>query len=135
MKNDHEAERKAIEDATVRLLATAGTRPTIEQLRREAGLSARWILTHRHTDLKSIFVAEVAKKWGSESPRVFAAEEKLEKFQAKYDRLYDRVEELEKLVDVYAAVIDELTHQLQTDTAVQPLRPAEVNRQEKHWDK
>lgn len=118
MKNDHEMERDAVRRAIARLLATEGARPTIEDLRRESGVSARWILTHRHADLKDVFVSDVAKKWGSESPRAVAAEAKLRKIQTKYDRLYERVQALERLVDVYAGVIDELTHQLQSASDV-----------------
>jgi predicted RNase H-like nuclease (RuvC/YqgF family) len=46
-----------------------------------------------------------------EAPAVVAAEKKMQELQRKYDRLRDRNTELEQLVDAYAAVIEELTHQ------------------------
>lgn len=128
MKDEHELERDSVMRASARLLATDGPRPTIEDLRRESGVSGRWILTHRHVDLKNVFVSEVAKKWGAESPRAVAAEEKLRQLQAKYDRLYERVQALEGVTDIYAAVIDELTHQLQSASDIRDEAIAEGSR-------
>lgn len=114
MSNDagrHEPERQAIRDAAARLLDRTGPRPSIESLRREADLPGRWILTHRHADLKDEFLTAVERKWGAAAPAVAATEKKLHDLQRKYDRLRNRNAELEHLVDAYAAVIEELAHQ------------------------
>lgn len=108
----HEAERRAIKEAAELLLATAGPKPSIESLRQEAGLAARWILTHRHADLKDKFLLAVNQKWGPEAPAMVGLEKKLKDLQDKYDRLFMRAKELESLVNVYAAVIDQLTNEI-----------------------
>jgi uncharacterized protein YlxW (UPF0749 family) len=107
----HDVERQAIREAADRLLARSGPKPSIESLRREAGLTGRWLLTHRHVDLKDEFLNAVEQQWGVEASAVVATEKKMQDLQKKYDRLRDRNAELETLVDAYAAVIEELTHQ------------------------
>jgi formylmethanofuran:tetrahydromethanopterin formyltransferase len=59
MTVDRQAERDAIQAAAGRLLAGAPTRSTgaltVLQLAAEAGVK-RWVLTHKHPDLRQAFV-------------------------------------------------------------------------------
>jgi chromosome segregation ATPase len=105
----HAIERQAIMDASERLLSRDGaTRPQIVDLLRESGVSGRWILTHRHVDLKDAFVRAVEKKWGPASASAVAAKTKYDALLERYERLSERNAELEQLVTAYAAVIDEM---------------------------
>ncbi|MGK5171824.1 hypothetical protein [Geodermatophilus sp. CPCC 205761] len=122
----HEAERKEIRRAAEELLArTDGKRPVIEDLRQRVGVQ-RWILTHRHRDLKDEFLRAVDAKWGVSSPAVTSLQEKYDALQGTYQRLRERNAELEQLLDTYAYVIEELRLQLDHSIGsdkVRPIRP------------
>jgi hypothetical protein len=107
----HEVERQAIREAAGRLLGRSGSKPTIESLCREAGLSGRWILSNRHVDLKDDFLRAVSEKWGPNTPAVAVREKQFQELKEKYDDLQVHANELERIVDAYAAVIVELRQQ------------------------
>lgn len=63
--SDHAEERQSIESAITGLVARdpARARPTVVELCAVTGLP-RWKLTHRHVDLKDVFLDRVTQKWG-----------------------------------------------------------------------
>ncbi|MEU8413813.1 hypothetical protein AB0C24_13565 [Amycolatopsis japonica] len=110
MTLDHRAERDAITAAMQRLLNGTPQRSTgaltTVQLAAEAGVK-RWILTHRHTDLKDEFLRRKTEANGVPGPyqhllaRAVDAEAALARLRADNAALRERVE-------VYAQVIHEL---------------------------
>jgi len=111
--NDH-AERAAIIAATDRLLDGTPARSTgsltIVQLAAEAGVK-RWILTHKHTDLRDDFQRRA--RAASKLPPAFQhLEAQITDLQADNHRLRDRNRELQERNDLYAMVINELSARL-----------------------
>jgi hypothetical protein len=105
-----DAEREAIQAAMQRLLAGQPTRSTgaltILQLAAEAGVK-RWVLTHKHSDLKDEFNRR--KQEANGIPLAFQALHAravdAETANAKF-RMENK--QLQECVDVYAQVIHEL---------------------------
>lgn len=111
LETRHGEERQRIRDAASELVQASITRPTIEDLRIRSGLSERWKLTTRHIDLKDAFLRSVNEKWGREAPQIVSLQRKYDDLLAKYERVKARADELEELVETYAAVIEELSRQ------------------------
>jgi len=108
------AERSAIAAAIDRLLAGTPTRSTgsltVVQLAAEAGVK-RWVLTHKHTDLRDDFQrrAQAASKL---PPAFQYLEAQITDLRADNQRLRGRNRELEERNELYAMVINELSIQL-----------------------
>ncbi|MDO0923973.1 hypothetical protein QQY24_00320 [Streptomyces sp. TG1A-8] len=123
MATDHDDERDAITAAIQRLLAGRPTRSTgaltTLQLAAEAGVK-RWVLTHKHVDLKEEFVRRKSEANGIPPAfqplhaRAVDAEAAAQALREDNDRLRERVA-------VYAQVIHELRTELgrRTDTSTQ----------------
>jgi hypothetical protein len=111
--NDH-AERAAITAAMDRLLAGTPTRSTgsltVVQLAAEAGVK-RWVLTHKHTDLRDDFQHR-AQAASTLPPAFQHLEAQITDLRANNQRLRDRNRELEERNELYAMVINELSIQL-----------------------
>jgi hypothetical protein len=118
MATDHDDERDAITAAIQRLLDGRPTRSTgaltTLQLAAEAGVK-RWVLTHKHVDLKEEFVRRKSEANGIPSAfqhlhaRAIDAEAVAQALREDNGRLRERV-------DVYAQVIHELRTELDRRT-------------------
>ncbi|WP_328980435.1 hypothetical protein [Streptomyces canus] len=118
MATDHDAERDAVTAAIQRLLDGRPTRATgaltMLQLAAEAGVK-RWVLTHKHVDLKEEFVRRKAETNGIPPPfqhlhaRAIDAEAAAQALREDNDRLRERVA-------VYTQVIHELRTELDRRT-------------------
>ncbi|WP_433258271.1 hypothetical protein ACQPYK_22995 [Streptosporangium sp. CA-135522] len=106
-----EAERAAITEAIERLLNGTPTRSTgaltILQLAAEAGVK-RWVLTHKHIDLKDDFQhrAQAASKL---PPAFQHLEARIINLEADNKRLRAEKRQLQERNDLYAMVINELS--------------------------
>jgi hypothetical protein len=113
---DRQAERDAIQAAASRLLAGAPTRSTgaltVLQLAAEAGVK-RWVLTHKHPDLRQAF--EEQRRAANGVPPAFQhLSGKIADLEAANRRLRADNTELAERVDTYAQVIRELTIEVDT---------------------
>ncbi|MDT9686672.1 hypothetical protein RND61_32100 [Streptomyces sp. TRM76323] len=114
MSTDREAERGAIQAAIQRLLAGTPTRSTgaltVVQLAAEAGVK-RWVLTHKHPDLRQGF--EAARESVNGIPAAFQhLQAKVDDLEATNKRLRKRNSELAERNEIYAQVIHALTTEL-----------------------
>lgn len=112
--DDRTAEREAILAAMQRLLDGAPQRSTgaltILQLAAEAGVK-RWVLTHKHPDLKEEFERQRAQTNGV--PAAYqAVAAHVTDLQHANARLRDENSELRQRVDAYAQAIYQLSEQL-----------------------
>ena len=113
--SDHTAERDAIRAAMHRLLTGQPTNSTgaltVLQLAAEAGVK-RWVLTHKHPDLRTEFAEQREKVNGI--PQAFQhLHARVVDLEADNTRLRADKSELSQRVDTYAQVIHELTTELE----------------------
>ncbi|WP_410812230.1 hypothetical protein [Micromonospora sp. 067-2] len=114
MTADRQAERDAIQAAARRLLAGTPTQSTgaltVLQLAAEAGVK-RWVLTHKHPDLRQAF--EDQRRAADGVPAAYQhLENKIADLEAANRRLRADNTELTERVDTYAQVIRELVTEL-----------------------
>jgi hypothetical protein len=107
---DRQAERDAIQAAIARLLAGTPTRSTgaltVLQLATEAGVK-RWVLTHKHPDLREAF--EEQRQAANGVPAAYQhLQGRIADLEAANQRLRDENAGLAERVDTYAQVIREL---------------------------
>jgi regulator of replication initiation timing len=119
---DRNAEREAITAAMQRLLDGTPHRSTgaltVLQLAAEAGLK-RWVLTHKHPDLKEEFERRRATTNGVPAAyQTMAAE--VTDLQQTNARLRTENNELRERVDAYAQTIYRLCEQLRAEQQHQP---------------
>lgn len=124
MSTDRQAERDAITAAMQRLLAGRPERSTgaltVLQLAAEAGVK-RWVLTHKHPDLKAEFEQRRAQASGIPTAyQTLAA--KVTDLDAANQRLRVENRELRQRVDAYAQTIYRLAAELHQAQAAQPTR-------------
>ncbi|MGW3498140.1 hypothetical protein [Streptomyces sp. NPDC001020] len=98
MSTDRTAERDAIRTAARRLLAGTPTRSTgaltVVQLAAEAGVK-RWVLTHKHPDLRKEF--EDAREAVNGIPAAFqSTQARADELESANQRLRQQVNELTK---------------------------------------
>lgn len=122
LEQRHHEERQRIRAAADELITTCEGRPTIEDLRVKAAVGERWRLTTRHIDLKDDFLRRVESKWGRQAPGHIALQRRFDDLQERYERLRLRANELEELVETYAAVIEELGQQTTPPSGARVLR-------------
>lgn len=113
--SDHTAERDAIRAAMNRLLTGQPTNSTgaltVLQLAAEAGVK-RWVLTHKHPDLRTEFESQREQINGV--PQAFQhLQARVVDLEADNKRLRHHKAELTRRVDTYAQVIHELSTQLE----------------------
>jgi chromosome segregation ATPase len=112
--NDRKAEREAILAAMQRLLDGTPQRSTgaltVLQLAAEAGVK-RWVLTHKHPDLKDEFECRRAQANGIPAAFQSLAAQATDLQQANA-RLREENNELRRRVDAYAQAIYQLNEQL-----------------------
>lgn len=123
MSTDRQAERDAIIAAMHRLLAGCSQRSTgaltVLQLAAEAGVK-RWVLTHKHPDLKTEFEQRRAKASGIPAAyQTLAA--KVTDLDAANQRLRAENSELRQRVDAYAQTIYRLAAELHQAQAAPPV--------------
>jgi septal ring factor EnvC (AmiA/AmiB activator) len=111
---DRQAERDAIQAATRRLLAGTPTQSTgaltVLQLAAEAGVK-RWVLTHKHPDLRQAF--EDQRRATNGIPPAFQhLHGKIADLEAANRRLRADNTELAERANTYAQVIRELSIQV-----------------------
>lgn len=111
MSTHRTAERDAIQAAMQRLLAGTPTRSTgaltVIQLAAEAGVK-RWVLTHKHPDLRKEF--EEARESVNGIPAAFQTlQAKVDDLEAANKRLRQHNSELTERNEIYAQVIHALT--------------------------
>jgi uncharacterized coiled-coil protein SlyX len=108
-------ERAAIQDAIERLLSGTPTRSTgaltVLQLAAEAGVK-RWVLTHRHVDLKDQFEKRRAQVNGV-PPAYQALAGRVADLEATTRRQRHTISDLSERLEIYAQVIRELSTQLE----------------------
>lgn len=114
MTANRQAERDAIQAAADRLLAGAPTRSTgaltVLQLAAEAGVK-RWVLTHKHPDLRQAF--EERRRAANGVPPAFQhLNGKIADLEAAIRRLRADNAELTERVTTYAQVIRELNTEI-----------------------
>ncbi|AVH55694.1 MULTISPECIES: hypothetical protein [Streptomyces] len=129
MSINREAERNAIQTAIQRLLAGAPTRSTgaltVVQLAAEAGVK-RWVLTHKHPDLRQEF--EAARESVNGIPAAFQRlQAKADDLEAANSRLRQHNNELTERNEIYAQVIHALTTEL-TELRQDHALPTNVHR-------
>jgi len=129
MSTDRTAERNAIEAAMQRLLAGTPTRSTgaltVVQLAAEAGVK-RWVLTHKHPDLRKEF--EAARESVNGIPAAFQTlQAKVDDLEVANKRLREHNNELTERNEIYAQVIHALTSELAEFRRAQTL-PSNVRR-------
>jgi hypothetical protein len=123
VNTDRQVERDAIQAATRRLLAGTPTQSTgaltVLQLAAEAGVK-RWVLTHKHPDLRQAF--EDQRRAANGLPPAFQhLHGKIADLEAANRRLRADNTSLAEQVDTYAQVIRELYTELnilRTQTAL-----------------
>jgi AcrR family transcriptional regulator len=108
-----EAERARIEAAMAQLLARPPARgvapPSVSELARVAGVK-RWVLTHKHTDLKERFQAEIERTWAAPSSADLTEEPpRVQRLLDEIARLRQRNNTLEDLVSFYSNVLQEIS--------------------------
>lgn len=113
--SDHTAERDAIRAAMNRLLTGEPINSTgaltVLQLAAEAGVK-RWVLTHKHPDLRTEFESRRDKVNGV--PQAFQhLQARVVDLEADNKRLRQHKAELTRRVDCYAQVIHELATELE----------------------
>jgi len=113
------AERAAITAAIDRLLNGTPTRSTgsltVVQLAAESGVK-RWVLTHKHTDLKDDFQRRATA--ASQVPPAFQhLEAQITDLQADNQRLREDNRQLLARNDLYAMVINEMSARLDRSTS------------------
>jgi chromosome segregation ATPase len=113
---DRQTERDAIEAATARLLAGTPIRSTgaltVLQLANEAGVK-RWVLTHKHPDLRKAF--EDQRQAANGVPAAYQhLHGRIAELEAANHRLRTDNAELAERVDTYAQVIRELAAALES---------------------
>ena len=130
MTTARETERQAIRDAIERLINGAPIRSTgaltVLQLANEAGVK-RWVLTHKHPDLKTEF--EHRRTQANGIPAAFqTVHARNHDLETTNQRLREENAQLTERIEVYAQVIQELTtevghlrHQLVAPTNVRQL--------------
>jgi len=114
--NKSDDERAAIAQAIARLLSgqprvSKSGALSVSQLAVEAGVK-RWVLTHKHTDLREQFEAKVRKQEREQQPHAPQPQQKLSPLEQRdmdNARLRHENAELRELVTFYAHVINELT--------------------------
>ncbi|MGW0633099.1 hypothetical protein [Streptomyces sp. NPDC002758] len=114
MSTNRSAERDAIQAAAQRLLAGTPTRSTgaltVVQLAAEAGVK-RWVLTHKHPDLRKEF--EEARESVNGIPAAFQTlQAKVDDLETANKRLRQHNNELTERNEIYAQVIHALTSEL-----------------------
>ncbi|MGA5069069.1 hypothetical protein ACPB9E_35760 [Streptomyces exfoliatus] len=128
MTTDRQAERQTIQAAADRLLAGTPTRSTgaltILQLAAEAGVK-RWVLTHKHTDLRDDFLARRAAANGI-PPAFQHLRARPDDLEERIHRLLAQNRHLEEQVQVYAQVIGELLTERERMLAAVPLSQATI---------
>ncbi|AVV45254.1 hypothetical protein C6376_36840 [Streptomyces sp. P3] len=129
MSTNRTAERDAIRAAMQRLLAGTPTCSTgaltVIQLAAEAGVK-RWVLTHKHPDLRKEF--EKARESVNGIPAAFQTlQAKVDDLEAAHKRLRQHNSELTERNEIYAQVIHALTTELAELRRDRPL-PANVRR-------
>ncbi|MEW2620860.1 hypothetical protein [Streptomyces sp. NPDC048106] len=129
MSTDRQAERDAIQAAMQRLLAGAPIRSTgaltVVQLAAEAGVK-RWVLTHKHPDLRQEF--EAARESVNGIPAAFQSlKAKAHDLETANTRLRQHNTELAERNEIYAQVIHALTTELDGLRAPRSL-PSNVRR-------
>jgi hypothetical protein len=111
---DRQAERDAIQAAARRLLAGAPIRSTgaltVLQLAAEAGVK-RWVLTHKHPDLRQTFEGQ-RRATNGVPPAFQHLHGKISDLEAANRRLRADNTELAERVNTYAQVIRELSIQV-----------------------
>lgn len=116
MTTDRQAERDAIQAAASRLLAGAPTRSTgaltVLQLAAEAGVK-RWVLTHKHPDLRQAF-EEQRRSVNGVPPAFQHLSGKIADLEAANRKLRADNAELTERVNTYAQVIRELSTEVDT---------------------
>ncbi|MDX3832822.1 hypothetical protein [Streptomyces europaeiscabiei] len=127
MSTNRTTERDAIQAAMKRLLAGTPTRSTgaltVVQLAAEAGVK-RWVLTHKHPDLRKEF--EAAREAVNGIPAAFQTlQAKVDDLEAANRRLRQHNSELTERNEIYAQVINALTTELAELRRDRPL-PANV---------
>ena len=110
MSSDRRAERDAIQAAIARLLAGTPTRSTgaltVLQLAAEAGVK-RWVLTHKHPDLRKAFEAQ--RQAANGVPAAYQhLRGKIADLEAINQRLHNENAALAERLNTYAQVIREL---------------------------
>ncbi|GGR82110.1 hypothetical protein GCM10010269_21570 [Streptomyces humidus] len=125
MSTHRQAERDAIQAAMKRLLAGTPTRSTgaltVVQLAAEAGVK-RWVLTHKHPDLRHEF--ETARESANGIPAAFQAlQAKSHDLETANQRLRQQNNELTERNETYAQVIHALTTELDELRRSQSLPP------------
>ncbi|MET7620523.1 hypothetical protein [Streptomyces sp. NPDC005408] len=110
MATDRSAERVAIQTAADRLLAGTPQRSTgaltVLQLAAEAGVK-RWVLTHKHPDLKDDFLARRTLANGI-PPAFQHLQARASDLEERNRRLLETNRHLTERVETYAQVIAEL---------------------------
>ncbi|MGW4272688.1 hypothetical protein ACWEGQ_10040 [Streptomyces seoulensis] len=125
MSTHRQAERDAIRAATERLLAGTPTRSTgaltVVQLAAEAGVK-RWVLTHKHPDLRHEF--ETARESVNGIPAAFQnLQAKAHDLETTNRRLRQQNDDLTERNEIYAQVIHALTTELDELRRSQSLPP------------
>ncbi len=129
MSTDRTAERHAIQAAAQRLLAGTPSRSTgaltVIQLAAEAGVK-RWVLTHKHPDLRKAF--EDARESVNGIPTAFQGiQARADEFESTNKRLREHNNELTERIEIYAQVIHALTTEVAALRQDRPL-PTNVRR-------
>ena len=130
MTTDRRAERDAIQAAARRLLAGTPTQSTgaltVLQLAAEAGVK-RWVLTHKHPDLRQAF--EDQRRVANGVPAAYQhLEGRIADLEAANRRLRAENTELTERVDTYAQVIRELVDELDRQRCKPAALPDNVTR-------
>jgi peptidoglycan hydrolase CwlO-like protein len=115
MASDHTAERDAIRAATQRLLTGQPINSTgaltVLQLAAEAGVK-RWVLTHKHPDLRKEF--EQQREEANGIPEAYQhLQSQVVDLDAQNTRLRKEKTELAARVAIYAQVIHELAIEIE----------------------
>jgi FtsZ-binding cell division protein ZapB len=111
VSTDRAVERDAVHAAMQRLLAGTPTRSTgaltVVQLAAEAGVK-RWVLTHKHPDLRKEF--EAVRESANGIPAAFQSlQAKADDLEAANQRLRQQNADLSERIEIYAQVIHALT--------------------------
>jgi hypothetical protein len=112
-REQSDAERTQIEAAMARLLARPRAQgdapPSVSELARVAGVK-RWVLTHKHIDLKDRFQADVARAHVAPTNAHLAEDApRVQRLQDQIARLRHTNTELRGLVNFYANALNEVS--------------------------